>query len=84
VLVCDRFPLRQVKLIDSPYIGQVLDRENAGFISRTLMRLEESFYKPMRPPDVLLVLGLAQTSRSKGRRMKTQPRFASGRQRSGE
>lgn len=56
VVVCDRYPLAQVEVMDSPHIGQVVDVSRAGALARLMMRLEERYYARIGDPDTLVVL----------------------------
>jgi thymidylate kinase len=56
VVICDRYPLPQVRTMD----GQVLGRSHArrGRLASSLIALERRFYQRMPSPDVLIVLRL--------------------------
>jgi thymidylate kinase len=55
LVVCDRFPLDQVTLMDGARTRWVPTEEAPPF-ARRLMRAEQQAYASMTPPDLLLVL----------------------------
>src|SRR5262245_6397488 len=69
LVVSDRFPLPQIRLMDGPLgrrlLEELADRPQDGalliprashWLARLLIRLEESYYRHLAPPDVLIVL----------------------------
>lgn len=56
LVVCDRYPLPQIKLMDGARIGQTINREHSRGLIKLLMRLEERYYQHIVFPDVLIVL----------------------------
>lgn len=59
LVVCDRYPLPQIKLMDGPIIEQVLEVGRSGRLVSLLSALEKRYYTPIAPPDLLLVLKTA-------------------------
>ncbi len=56
IAVCDRFPIRQLQLMDGPNIAQsVLPHRRNKFV-KLLNRLELHYYRHILPPDLLIVL----------------------------
>jgi thymidylate kinase len=58
LVVCDRFPLEQVRGMDGARTAWLLDRPGTSGLVRTLARYEKRCYAAMQPPDVLLVMRL--------------------------
>jgi len=56
IVVCDRFPIPQLRLMDGPQASYVCDSRSAGRLTRYLMRAEEAYYEKFLPPEVLIVL----------------------------
>lgn len=69
LVILDRFPLSQIRLMDGPqadrFIGELMDGPQADqFLSphrgsrltKTLVNLEESYYHQIAPPELLIVL----------------------------
>jgi thymidylate kinase len=52
IVICDRFPLEQVRLMDGPRIKPGKNSRIVTFLGR----LERNYYLPMTPPEVLIVL----------------------------
>lgn len=66
VVLCDRYPLPQLSVMDGPQIRRRLGTNGAGTgsLARAAMRLEEHLYAPMAEPDLLFVLQVpAEVSR---------------------
>jgi thymidylate kinase len=71
LVLCDRFPLRQITVMDGPqgrrFLGALVERQAAGVavphrdkrLSRLLVSLEERCYQRIAAPDVLVVLKAA-------------------------
>jgi hypothetical protein len=72
IVIFDRFPLRQIQLMDGPqcerFISKLMEKPQANqFMSphhtnrlaRVLIRLEESYYRQILFPDLLIVLRVA-------------------------
>lgn len=58
IVVCDRFPLPEVELMDGPLAGRILHNPDAGLVVSRLARLERDYYAKIRDPDILLVLSV--------------------------
>jgi thymidylate kinase len=71
IVLFDRFPLPQVQLKDGPqgarFVGQLMERprSKARFqphkdsrLTRSIIKLEQSYYNQILPPDLLIVLRL--------------------------
>lgn len=56
LVVCDRFPLPQLSMMDAPRIARSLVPENDSRLARALAALEQRYYRAMSPPDALIVL----------------------------
>jgi thymidylate kinase len=56
LVICDRFPLSAIKIMDGPQVERVtLGIKTNGFI-KYLARLEEKYYKQILLPDLLITL----------------------------
>ena len=56
LVVCDRWPLPQLSLMDTPRIHRHLGPDNDSRLLRALSELELRYYRAMTPPDALIVL----------------------------
>jgi len=56
LVILDRFPLQQIKFMDSPQIARMTRKNSATKLLKFLIRLEESYYQKMVIPDLLIVL----------------------------
>jgi thymidylate kinase len=56
LVICDRFPLPQLTLMDSRRIEQTVNAERAHRLIKLLIRLEKRYYQSIAPPDLLIVL----------------------------
>jgi thymidylate kinase len=56
LVVCDRFPLREIELMDGPILERTLGALPRGRLVRHLIRVEQAQYRPIARPDVLIVL----------------------------
>jgi len=56
LVVCDRWPLPQLSLMDTPRIHRHLGPDNDSRLLRVLSALELRYYRAMTPPDALIVL----------------------------
>ncbi len=56
VVLCDRYPLPQLEVMDGPQVRRRLAGRTPGALARLAMRREERCYAPMREPDLLFVL----------------------------
>jgi len=56
LVLCDRFPLRQLKLMDGPRVERVRDPNRWRWLTDRLAARERSYYRAIPPPDVLIVL----------------------------
>lgn len=58
LVVCDRFPLPQVKLMDGPIGGKAINAGQSNRLVRFLVKLENRYYQPITSPELLIVLRL--------------------------
>jgi thymidylate kinase len=56
IVVCDRYPLPEVKLMDGAVTAHLVDRARWGRLVEYLADLERSFYDRITYPDILIVL----------------------------
>jgi thymidylate kinase len=74
VVVTDRFPVPQLRLMDGPRGRAVLDDPSAGRSARTLARLESRCYERMLLPDIVIVLR-CEPELAVGRKVDEEPRY---------
>lgn len=55
LVICDRYPLPEIQLMDGPKIAAETEGRD-GRVIRLLKRIEERLYKLILPPDTLIVL----------------------------
>ncbi|MEL7054402.1 MAG: hypothetical protein AAGM45_21850, partial [Cyanobacteria bacterium J06588_5] len=58
LVICDRFPLPQIKLMDGVQAGHIIQPEQANWLTRYLLKQEAHYYRHIMPPDILIVLRL--------------------------
>jgi thymidylate kinase len=56
LVLCDRFPLRELRLMDGPRVERVRDPERWRRLTDWLAARERRYYEAIAPPDVLIVL----------------------------
>jgi thymidylate kinase len=56
LVLCDRFPLRELKLMDGPRVERVRDPNRWRRLTDRLAARERRYYQAITPPDVLIVL----------------------------
>ena len=56
VALCDRYPVPQLQLMDGPNIARTIPPQQRNQFIKFLMKLENSYYRQIMPPDLLLVL----------------------------
>jgi thymidylate kinase len=56
LVLCDRFPLRELKLMDGPRVERVRDPDRWRRLTDWLAARELRYYQAVTPPDVLIVL----------------------------
>ncbi|MBA3430940.1 MAG: hypothetical protein H0U16_05605 [Actinobacteria bacterium] len=56
IVVCDRYPLRQIKLMDGPKSGHLPSAACLTGLAGRLVQLERGYYDRIEAPDVLIVL----------------------------
>ena len=56
LVLCDRFPLAQLTLMDAPRVERVKAPDRWRSLTRRLAALEQHYYRAIGPPDVLIVL----------------------------
>lgn len=55
LVICDRFPLPQIKCMDGAQTWRVADAKT-DWLSRYLIKREEMYYRHILPPDLLIVM----------------------------
>lgn len=58
VVICDRYPLPQVSLMDGAVTSRMKDPSRWGGWARSMAAMERSYYDRIASPDVLIVLRL--------------------------
>jgi thymidylate kinase len=58
IVICDRFPLPQVQLMDRPQSERMTTTVRTNRFIRFLIEQEEKYYRPMTLPELLIVLKL--------------------------
>ena len=60
IVICDRFPLSQIRLMDSLQANHVISHttQKPNRLVKFLLRLEAHYYQQITPPDLLIVLQL--------------------------
>ena len=56
LVLCDRFPLPELKLMDGPRVERVRDPNRWRRLTDRLAARERRYYRAITPPDVLIVL----------------------------
>lgn len=56
LVICDRFPLQQVKFMDGPQIERMASTYKTNRLIKFLIRRERRFYQPIMLPELLIVL----------------------------
>ena len=56
LVICDRFPLPQVRLMDGPQMERMTGSHQTNWLIRTLTKLEERYYRVIALPELLIVL----------------------------
>lgn len=56
IALCERYPVSQNRLLVGPEIHRLLGHGRDTPLARRLMRLEQSYYRRITPPDVIMVL----------------------------
>lgn len=56
LVIVDRFPLPQIRLMDGPLTEQVFSAYRNGRLAGRLMSLEQGYYRQFASPEVLVVL----------------------------
>jgi thymidylate kinase len=56
LVICDRFPLRELTLMDGPRVQRVTDPNRWRRLTGRLAARERRYYRAITPPDVLIVL----------------------------
>jgi thymidylate kinase len=56
LVICDRFPLRELKLMDGPRVQRVMDPDRWTRLTGRLAARERRYYRAITRPDVLIVL----------------------------
>jgi thymidylate kinase len=59
LVVSDRYPLRQIKMMDGPVAGLVSGWTATDSLAGLLARVEKSYYERIKAPDLLIVLRIA-------------------------
>lgn len=58
LVICDRYPIPQIKLMDGPLAGLMTEAKPATPLDRLLVGVEQRYYQRIRPPKLLMVLRL--------------------------
>lgn len=56
LVICDRYPLPEIKYMDGAQTGRLVNKETAPALVRFLINMEDNYYRQIMPPDVLIVL----------------------------
>ena len=56
MVICDRYPLSQIQLMDGPTVKQSLQGATINRVSGFLLRAEAWYYQQILPPELLVVL----------------------------
>jgi len=56
IVLCDRFPLSQVQIMDGPQIERMSSAKQKNWFIKYLMKMETKYYRPILLPDLLIVL----------------------------
>jgi thymidylate kinase len=56
VVVCDRFPMPEIRLMDAPVLDRMLGGSREGRFAERLIRWERLQYRPIALPEILVVL----------------------------
>jgi thymidylate kinase len=55
-VICDRFPLEQIKIMDGPQVERVTREMKPNSFIRMLAAVEDHYYRQIMLPDLLIVL----------------------------
>lgn len=58
ISLCDRYPVQQLRLMESPNIARTVPPHRRNALVKRLLKLEASYYREIMQPDLLLVLRL--------------------------
>jgi thymidylate kinase len=58
IALCDRYPVQQLQLMESPNIARTVPPQRRNALVKSLLKLEESYYREIMQPDLLIVLRL--------------------------
>ena len=56
IVLCDRFPLSQMQLMDGPQVERMSGAKQKNWFLKYLMKMEMKYYRPMLLPELLIVL----------------------------
>jgi thymidylate kinase len=56
LVICDRFPLRELRMMDGPRVERVMDPDRWSRLTGWLAARERRYYQAITRPDVLIVL----------------------------
>jgi thymidylate kinase len=56
IVICDRFPMPQIKMMDGPKTGQIINICKTGALKKFLIQKEEKFYQHMLLPDLVVIM----------------------------
>jgi thymidylate kinase len=56
LVICDRFPLPQIKLMDGPQCELLSNTYRSHWLIKFLMEIEKKYYRSIMLPDLLIVL----------------------------
>jgi thymidylate kinase len=56
IVICDRYPLPQIKLMDGVQAGNIIDTYQTSKLVNWLVKLEANLYQNILPPNLLIIL----------------------------
>jgi thymidylate kinase len=56
LVICDRYPLPQIKVMDGPQVERVTCGMKPNWFIEALARREKQYYRQISPPDLLIAL----------------------------
>jgi hypothetical protein len=78
LVICDRFPLPQLELMDAPQVDRYMPASTGGWLGPRLSALELRYYRAIFPADVLVVLRVDPET-AVGRKPDEEPDFVRAR-----
>lgn len=56
IVLCDRYPLAQVQLMDGPQVERMSSAKQKNWFLKFLIKMENKYYRPIMLPELLVVL----------------------------